>query len=168
MAFAILVFALGLFGVSRVGGLPAKIAVGGAVAWAQDSTPADDAADDAAHDDSGGDAVPLNKKRPHHVAGPWCGSIYDNQLGSGNLSVELHQRGTSLSGRWSDDLGFSGTFTGKIKGDAVTGRVKKRHSKCKVAVVATLVAPDEITGSYTQFGCHQSDGGTFDITSPSC
>jgi len=35
-------------------------------------------------------------------------------------------------------------------------------------MVGTLVAPDEVTGTYSIFGCHQSDGGTLDITSPSC
>jgi len=84
VGFAILAFAFGFFGVSRVGGLPAKIAVDGAVAWAQDSSPAVD----AAQDDSAGDAVPLKTKTPPpDVAGPWCGSVEDNEFGSGTISL---------------------------------------------------------------------------------
>ena len=167
ISFAILAFALGLFGVSHVGGLPEKIAVGGAVAWAQDSTPAYD----AAQDDSGGEVIqsePNKKSPPPHVAGPWCGSIDDNQLGPGTLSLDINQKGSKLNGTWTDDLGASGTLKGKVQGDAVIVTLKPRGSKCRFAVNGTLVSSDEITGTYSIFGCHQSDGGTFDITSPSC
>jgi len=135
--FAILAFALGWLGLSRVGGLPAKIRVYGAVAWAQDS------------DDSGSDVSEPESKGPPppHVAGPWCGSIKDN---------------------WSDTLGGNGTIKGKIIGDSITATLKQRGTKCKVAMVGSLVAPDEVSGTYSIFGCHESDGGRFDITSPSC
>ena len=166
IAFAILALGLGLFGVSRVGGIPATIGAYGAVAWAQDSTPADD----TVQDDSGGEVIqPESKKSPPpDVAGPWCGSIEDTDLGPGTISLEVNQKGANLSGSWSDTLGGSGTFKGKIKGDAITATLKQRDTKCKVAMVGTLVAPDEATGTYSIFGCKQSDGGTFDITSPSC
>lgn len=164
IAFTILAFALGSFGVSRVGGLPAKIAVGGAIAWAQDSTPADD----AAQDDSGGDVVPLKKTPPPNVAGPWSGPIEDNDLGRGTISLEVNQKGGNLSGTWSDTLGLSGTFKGKIKGDAITATLKEKGAKCKGKWVGTLVTPDEVTGTYSIFGCKVSDGGTFDICTPAC
>lgn len=167
IAFAILAFALGLFGVSRVGGLPAKIGAYGAVAWAQDSTPADG----AAQDDSGGDVIqsePNIKLPPQNVRGPWCGSIDDNQLGLGTISLAITQKGSSLGGTWTDDLGASGTLKGKIQGSAVIVTLKPRGSKRRFAVNGTLVSPGEITGNYSIFGCKMSDGGTFDITSPTC
>jgi hypothetical protein len=156
--FAILAFALGSFGVSTVGGLPAKIRVYGAVAWAQD---ADDSASDVSEPESKGPPPP-------HVAGPWCGSINDTEFGSGTISLEVKQKRTKLSGSWSDTLGGNGTIKGKIDGDAITATLKQRGTKCKVAMVGTLVSPDEVTGTYSIFGCHQADGGEFDITSPSC
>jgi hypothetical protein len=156
--FAILAFALGSFGLSRVGGLPAKIGAYGAVAWAQD---ADDSGSDVSEPESKGPPPP-------HVAGPWCGSIKDNEFGPGTINLEVVQKRTKLSGSWSDTLGGNGTIKGKINGDAITATLKQRGTKCKVALVGSLVAPDEVSGSYSIFGCHESDGGSFDITSPSC
>jgi hypothetical protein len=158
MAFTIFAFALGSFGVNRVGGVPAKVVDDGAVAWAQNS------------DDSGGDVIqPESKKSPPpDIAGSYCGSVNDMDLGMGTINLAVNQKGAKLSGSWSDSLGGSGKFNGKIKGDAITATFREPGTKCKLAVVGTLVAPDEVTGSYSVFGCHQSDGGTFDITSSGC
>lgn len=158
LPFAMLVFALSLLEVSRVGELPAQIRAYGGVAWAQDS---DDSSSDVTQPESKGPPPP-------DVAGPWCGSIDDNDFGSGSISLAVNQKKTKLSGSWSDTLGGNGTFKGKINGDSVTATLMQRGTKCKVAMVGTLVSPDEVTGTYSIFGCHQSDGGSFDITSPSC
>ena len=166
IAFAILAFALGSFIVSRVAGLPAKISANGTVAWAQDSAPTD-----GAQNDSGADAIQpdLNKtSSPPDVRGPWCGSINDNQLGLGTISMAIGQKGSKLSGSWTDDLGASGTLKGKVQGSAVIVTLKARRSKCRFAVNGTLVGPNEVTGNYSIFGCRASDGGTFDITRPTC
>jgi hypothetical protein len=168
ISFAILAFALGLLGVSRVVGLRAKIGAYSAVAWAQDSTPS---VDDAAQDDSGGDAIesePNSMTSPPGVHGAWCGPIDDNQLGAGTISMAIKQKGSKLSGSWTDDLGASGTLKGKVQGDAVIVTLKPRGSKCRFAVNGTLVSPNEVTGNYSIFGCKASDGGTFDITRPTC
>jgi hypothetical protein len=158
VAFAVLAFALGFSGVSPVGELPAQILAYGGVAWAQDSN---DSSSDVAQPESKGPPPP-------DVAGSWCGSIDDVDFGSGSISLAVNQNKAKLSGSWSDTIGGSGTFKGKITGESITATLKQRGTKCKVAMVGTLVAPDEVTGTYSIFGCHQSDGGTFDITSPSC
>lgn len=165
IAFAILAFASVSLGVNGVGGLPAEIGPYSAVAWAQDSTQTAAAAQDDSADDTSEFAT---KSSPANVAGPWCGSINDNAFGSGTISLQVKQKGTKLSGSWSDTLGASGKFKGKINGDSITATLRARGTNCKIAMVGALVAPKEASGTYSIFGCKQSDGGTFDITSPSC
>ena len=163
IAFAILALASVLLGVNCVGGLRPEIGHYGAVAWAQDSTQA------AAQDDSAGDTGEFDiKSSPANVAGPWCGFISDSAFGDGTISLQVKQKGTKLSGSWADTFGLSGKFKGKINGDSITATLKARRTKCKIAMVGALVAPNEVSGTYSIFGCRQSDGGTFDITSPSC
>ena len=113
-------------------------------------------------------SAPDLKTPPPDVAGPWCGEIDDNALGSGTITLSIIQKGSHLGGTWSDDLGGSGKLTGKIKGTAITAKLHFNGSKCRLAVNGILVAPDEVTGNYALFGCKQADGGSFDITSPSC
>ena len=135
ISFAILGSSLVLFLIGRVDGLLVAQGADGAVAWAQEST---QDADDAAQNDSGGGVIqsePSKKSPPPAVAGPWCGSIEDTDLGPGTISLEVNQKGANLSGSWSDTLGGSGTFKGKIKGDAITATLKQRDTKCKVAMV---------------------------------
>ena len=105
---------------------------------------------------------------PPRVAGAWCGSIQDNLLGSGAITLAIKQSGRKLSGRWTDDFGGFGTLGGNIQGTALTLTAVDKASRCKIAVTGILVNPSELTGTYAQFGCHQADGGSFDITSPSC
>lgn len=162
--FVILAFALGSFRVGRVGGIPAEIAAYGAVAWAQDSMPS---VEDAGRNDARGDVIPLNTLLPN-VAGPWCGSIQDNVFGSGQITLAINQRGSRIGGTWTDDFGGFGTLSGKMTGTALTAKLRDRANKCNIVVNWILVNPGEISGTYAQFGCHQADGGSFDITSPSC
>ncbi len=139
--------------VGRVGGLASNVGAGSAVAWAQDST----------------QGQPESKKSPPpDVAGSWCGSINDMDFGMGTINLDVNQKGANLSGSWSGTLGGSGTFKGKINGDAITATLKERDTKRKVAMVGTLVESGEVTGTYSIFGCKESDGGSFDITSPTC
>lgn len=172
IGFAILAFVLGSFLVSRIGWHRAQIGYDGAVAWAQDSSPV---AGDATQDDSGGDAIATEPDKERcgpqaDVRGPWCGSIDDNQLGSGTISLAIKQDLCTgrLSGRWTDDLGASGTLKGETQGEAVIVTLRPRGTRCRFAVNGTLVSPNEITGNFSIFGCKRSDGGTFDITRPSC
>jgi hypothetical protein len=164
IAFAILALASVLLGINCVGGLRPEIGHYVAVAWAQDSAPAAATQEDSAADTGEFDT----KSSPARVAGPWCGSINDTAFGDGTISLQVKQKGTKLSGSWSDTFGLSGKFNGKIKGDSITAILTARRTKCKVAMVGALVAPNEVSGTYSIFGCRQSDGGTFDITSPSC
>ena len=110
----------------------------------------------------------LKKSPPPNVAGSWCGSLKDDDEGAGQINLSIKQNGKQLSGNWSDDFGGSGTLTGKISGTAVSVKLKDVASKCKIQGNGTLVSPGEITGTYSQYGCHEADGGSFDITSPSC
>lgn len=110
-----------------------------------------------------------NKKTPpRDVQGGWCGSMSDNHLGSGTITLAIDQKGSKLAGTWAADLAGSGTLKGKIAGSTVTLTLSPAGNKCRAAVNGTLVEPGEITGNYSIFGCQQSDGGTFDITRPDC
>jgi hypothetical protein len=167
IALAILVVALGLFIVSSVGLISAKILGDGAVAWARDSTPdVNGASEDGSSDVI--QPVPQPNALPPDVHGSWCGSINDIDFGPGTISLAVKQKRGKLSGSWSDTLGGNGKFKGKINGDTITATLTQRGTKCKVAMVGTLVSPDEASGTYSIFGCRASDGGTFDITRPSC
>jgi hypothetical protein len=105
---------------------------------------------------------------PPAVHGTWCGSMDDNHFGTANVSMDISQRGSKLSGTWTSSLNRSGTLKGKIAGSTVTLTLQEQGTACRAAVNGTLVQSDEITGTYTIFGCHQSDGGTFDVTNTNC
>ena len=103
----------------------------------------------------------------HDVSGPWCGVVNDQNFGSGQINLSVVQKKKNLHGVWSDSLGGFGTFTGKLNGTAITVTMRDKASKCRLAVNGSLISDSEpdsnITGSYAQFGCHQADGGTFDL-----
>ena len=105
---------------------------------------------------------------PPDVQGAWCGTLNDSRAGSGTIAMTISQNRTRLGGTWTNDLAGSGTFRGRIAGNAVTFTLRLTGSACRAAVTGTLVQPGEITGSYSIFGCHQADGGTFDMTNSDC
>jgi hypothetical protein len=105
---------------------------------------------------------------PPDVQGAWCGTLNDSRAGSGTIAMTVSQNRTKLGGIWTSDLAGSGTFRGRIAGTAVTFTLRQKGSACRAAVTGTLVQPREITGSYSIFGCHQADGGTFDMTTSDC
>ena len=165
IGFGILGFTLGLFLIGRSDGL--LVAQGGhdsSIAWAQDPMQG------AAQDNPGDEIVQpeISDTAPPNVSGSWCGSINDNLLGLGTISMAIKQKGSKLSGSWTDDLGGSVSLKGKVQGTAVIVTLKTRGSKCRFAVNGTLVSPNEVTGNYSRFGCRPSDGGSFDITNPTC
>jgi hypothetical protein len=137
----------------------------GAIAQAQESdlAPRDDFATAEA-----GEPQSKGKRPPPDIDGTWCGSVDDSHLGSGMIRVAVTQRGAKLTGTWTADFAGSGTLKGKIKGNVINLTLRQTGNPCRVAANGTLVQPGEITGNYTIFGCHQSDGGTLDITSPDC
>jgi hypothetical protein len=128
------------------------------------------ASDDSAVGNNPDDArsEPSKRTSPQVVQGNWCGSMDDNHFGAANVGMDIGQRGSKLSGTWTTSLGRSGTLKGKIAGSTVTLTLQENGNACRAAVNGTLVQSGEITGTYTIFGCHQSDGGTFDMTSPDC
>ena len=105
---------------------------------------------------------------PPDVQGAWCGTLNDSRTGSGTIAMTISQKRTKLGGIWTSDLAGSGTFKGRIAGNAVTFTLRHAGSACRAAVTGTLVQSGEITGSYSIFGCHQADGGTFDMTNSDC
>jgi hypothetical protein len=161
----ILAFSLASFAIAWVAGLASQYGAYPGIAWAQDSTRL---ATDTPQSDSGENSIESGldqKSAPPNVRGAWCGPIDDNQLGSGSITMNVLQKGSKIHGSWTDDLGASGTFKGKVNGDAVIVTLKARGSKCRFHVNGTLVTPTEISGSYSIFGCHVADGGDFDINS---
>jgi hypothetical protein len=101
------------------------------------------------------------------ISGPWCGVVNDQYYGSGQINLSVLQKGKNLQGTWSNSLGGFGNFTGKVNGTSITVTMRDTASRCKLAVSGALVSDSEpdsnIAGSYAQFGCHQADGGTFDL-----
>ena len=101
------------------------------------------------------------------ISGPWCGPVNDQNYGSGLINLSVVQKKKNLHGTWSDSLGGFGTFTGKLNGTAITVTMRDQASKCRLAVNGSLISDSDsdsnIVGSYAQFGCHQADGGTFDL-----
>ena len=108
------------------------------------------------------------KSPPPDVQAEWCGTLNDSRAGSGTIAMTISQNRTKLGGIWTSDLAGSGTFWGRITGNAVTFTLRQNGSACRAAVTGTLVQSGEITGSYSIFGCHQADGGTFDMTTSDC
>ena len=108
------------------------------------------------------------QSQPPEVQGAWCGTLNDSRAGSGTIAMTINQNQTKLGGIWTSDLAGSGTFRGRIAGNSVTLTLRQKGSSCRAAVTGTLVQPGEITGSYSIFGCHQADGGTFDMTTSDC
>ena len=149
------------FALILIAGALAAHRVGDSLAWGQDAAP------DGGSAQTDSDRLDAQQNTtPANVAGSWCGNVNDDLLGGGTINLEIHQKGKKLSGPWSDSLGGSGSSKGKINGDAITSTLKLRTSRCKFAIVGTLVSPGEIMGSYSVFGCRQSDAGSFDITTP--
>jgi hypothetical protein len=101
------------------------------------------------------------------ISGPWCGVVNDQNFGPGQINLSVVQKKKNLHGAWSNSLGGFGTFTGKINGTAITVTMRDKASKCGLAVNGSLINDSDsntnIAGSYAQFGCHQADGGTFDL-----
>ena len=105
---------------------------------------------------------------PPDVQGAWCGTLNDSRAGSGTIAMTISQNRTKLGGIWTSDLAGSGTVKGRIAGNALTFTLRQSGSACRAAVTGTRVQSGEITGSYSIFGCHQADGGTFDMTRSDC
>jgi hypothetical protein len=122
----------------------------------------------AAQEDLSGAESKRQKSPPPDVQGGWCGSMNDSRVGPGIISVSIIQKGTRLSGTWTSDLVVGGTLKGKVAGNVVTLTLQQDGNQCRGAVNGTLVESGEITGNYTIFGCHKSDGGTFDISRSDC
>ena len=121
----------------------------------------------AAYAQEGAEADAQVKSPTQSISGLWCGVVADQYYGSGQINLSVVQKGKNLQGTWSNSLGGFGNFTGKINGTAITVTMRDTASRCKLAVSGALVSDSEpdsnIAGSYAQFGCHEADGGTFDL-----
>jgi hypothetical protein len=130
----------------------------GGVAWAQDTTEAEQAEDVTSEP-----AV-----TPPAIAGTWLGPIHDDTFGDATFTADIFQKKSKLRGDWSVSAGGSGTFKGKIKSDGLTVefKFKQKGKPCKVTSTdATLTNADtELTGTYAAKHCGNATTGNFDLT----
>jgi hypothetical protein len=162
-----------LFGILRVGA---------SVVFAQDSSAAQSAASDRdviSPDDVNPDPVPDAVSpevlpRALNIRGPWSGSITDNVLGAGAISLSVNQRVRQLGGGWAatfPSVQYVGTFKGTSTTKAVKFNLASTHfatGRCQVRIAGLAVSDTEISGTYfwSRF-CGKElagDKGTFDIT----
>ena len=145
---------LSMFVMGRVESLATHRGFAGPAACAQLWT---DPADDA-DVDSQPAAVP-------DVSGSYSGTIQDAKLGPGEITAEISQTGSTLTGSWDSTFGGPGTLKGKVKPNSkVHARLKITGGKgCGLNVQGTFQNGNEIAGKYQVTGCKRSDHGTFDM-----
>jgi len=148
-----------VFGIGHVRALVAHGQFGRAVASAEswdDGSPADDAA--TAPDDDAATAPDKHKVPPPNIAGAWGGTVFDNNLGDGGIEMDIHQKGTKLSGPWDSDFGGS-KFKGSINGDGdIKMNLKAGKGGCHLAAVGQLVTEGEIELTYKLKSCKGNKG----------
>lgn len=107
-----------------------------------------------------------------NFAGNWSGSIDDQRLGSGTLTLSISQTGDSVSGIWStayadtaNDIG--GRVTGSVSGSTLSILLRPLSPPtCQYGpfeVTATLTGT-ALSGTYTTVQCAVEDGGTIAAT----
>lgn len=155
--FVILTFVVAMFVPSRIARLITHQPYG-SVAWAQETTEAEQSEDVTSEPDV----------TPPAIAGTWSGPITDDTFGGATFTADIFQKKSKLRGDWSVSAGGSGTFKGKIKSDGVTVafKFKEKGKACQVASSdATLINADtEMTGTYTAKHCSHATTGHFDLT----
>jgi hypothetical protein len=125
-------------------------------------------------DDSGDQASPARLPLPINVQGGWAGSITDNKLGAGDISITITQKNRKLSGGWQITWPTAPQpFTGNFKGRA-TARLVQFHLQsgqfnrkvCRLNFTSTSASGTGISGNYHWFNCGAQfrGGGTIDIT----
>jgi hypothetical protein len=110
--------------------------------------------DDAAN--SQPDSVP-------NVAGSYTGTLEDRRFGAGEISADVVQNGSKLSGTWDATFGGPGTIKGSVKSSGKVHARLKIKGGCGVTIKGVFQGGDEIVGTYKVTGCGKSDGGTFDM-----
>lgn len=154
LGFVIAGTALTMFAMGRVESLASHRGFAGPAAWAQSWTDSDD---DAA--DSQSDTVP-------DVGGNYTGTIEDHRFGMGDISADITQNGSALTGTWTASFGGPGTLKGAVKPNGkIHARLKITGGHgCGLNIQGTFKNGDEIAGKYQVTGCKKSDHGTFDVT----
>jgi len=151
-AFVFAAALISSFAMGRAQSLIAHQGFVGPVACAQQWD--DSMSDDAANAQP--DTVP-------NVAGSYSGTLEDHRFGMGDITADIVQNGSKLSGNWSSDFGGPGTIKGSVKASgAVKARLKIKGG-CGVSIKGVFQGGDEIVGTYKVTGCGKSDGGTFDM-----
>lgn len=125
-------------------------------------------------DDSGDQVSPARLPLPINVQGGWAGSIIDNKLGAGDISVTITQKNRKLSGGWQITFPSQPQpFTGDFKGRA-TARLVQLHLRsgqfnrrlCRLNFTSTSASGTGISGKYHWVNCGAQfrGAGTIDLT----
>lgn len=115
------------------------------------------------------DALPAN------VQGSWSGSISDDSLGAGTITLSIQQHNKKLSGGWTATF-KTADFLGGIEGGSQStakqvtlklGSSSFDKRNCSLKFKSTLLNATEIQGNYEWSGCGKQfkgdKGGTIDI-----
>jgi hypothetical protein len=155
IAFIITGVFLTSFAMGRVESLTAHRGFSGSIAFAQQW---DDSFGSADIDSQPDKTVP-------DVSGSYTGTVQDHKLGTGDISADIIQNGSRLTGDWDSDFGGPGTINGRVKPNGkVHLRLKITGARgCGLNAQGVFRGGDEIVGKYQVTGCKKSDHGTFDI-----
>ncbi len=139
-------------------------------ARAQDALPDADVSSNGVDSDAvSPDKLPL----PINVQGTWSGTISDDDMGAGTLTISITQTNRKLSGGWSatfSSTSFLGEFNGRATAKMV--RLHLSHAQfekktCELNFKSTVANGTEISGSYKWAYCggqfKHDKGGTIDI-----
>jgi hypothetical protein len=155
------------------------IGLGARLASAQDidSDPAVSSDQDvSAPDDVNTDGeTPEEFPLPINVQGSWSGSITDDSMGGGTISISIAQHNTKLSGGWTATFPTSPEFLGNFKGSAGSRIIKLKLASaqfnrrlCRLVFKSVTASGVEIQGNYIWYGCGRQfkgdKGGSIDIT----
>lgn len=106
------------------------------------------------------------------VAGSWSGSIVDQRLGTGTLSLSLAQAGDSVTGTWSTTYADTtqdnaGLVVGSISGSTLSILLRPlTPPTCQYGPfdVTASVTGMTLSGTYSTVQCPDTDTGTVSAT----
>src|SRR5665213_3263098 len=109
--------------------------------------------------DDGDQASPARLPLPINVQGGWAGSIIDNKLGAGDISITITQKNRKLSGGWqvtwpSAPLPFTGNFKGRATARLIQVHLQSgqfNRKACRLNFTSTSASGTGISGNYHWF-----------------
>jgi hypothetical protein len=155
VVFVTAVLFLSSFAIGRAESLIAHQGFAGPTAYAQ------------SWDDSADADVVNSHTPPPNVSGSYTGMATDHKFGMGEISIDLTQTGSKLSGTWSTVLGGGVTdapVSGTVKPNSKVHLKLKISHHCSLNFQGTFENGDEISGVYVASGCGHPDHGMADVT----